>query len=45
MQDSLMISEYIAAENASYQCETPLNEVLSKMISRIKIGKIYNPAA
>jgi hypothetical protein len=29
----------------SFQSDTPLNEILERMISRINVGKIYNPAA
>jgi hypothetical protein len=28
-----------------FQADTPLNEVLNKMISRMALGKMYNPAA
>jgi hypothetical protein len=29
----------------TFQSDTPLNEILEKMISRMHVGKIYNPAA
>ena len=45
LTDSMTSAHSTAYESNCFKSETPLGEVLSKMVTRISMGKTYNPTA
>ena len=45
LTDSTASTQSTAYEQSCFQCETPMGEVLQRLLSRVSIGKTYNPTA